>query len=248
MLNILTMTEITLEELIKKAKRRKIDLGSNPEEVIKFYTKLGLIPKPKRKRAKDNKGKATELYYPESSLDKLAQIKALKSEGLSLDEIRDSFAFEYVSDALRDLLNRADDEKLKRLAHMIGSEEKELESIVEAPLVYIIEGMSQEEAKRLLSLFCGVGFYALLEAQQALEEFRVNEARQSLFKSIFYNSIAVLRLARSTGDTKLESTAMQIYENMVLAPLRRASERVRREFVKSVEKHLKEKELKKGKA
>jgi DNA-binding transcriptional MerR regulator len=242
------MADITIEELIKKAKRRKIDLGSNPEEVIRFYTKLGLIPKPKRRRAKHSKEKATKLYYPESTLDKLAQIKALKSEGLSIDEIRDSFAFEYVSDALRDLLSRADDEKLKQLAHIIGSEEKELESIVEAPLVYIIEGMSQEEVKRLLSLFCGVGFYALLEGQELLEEFRVNEARRALFKSIFYNSIAVLRLARTTGDTKLESTALEIYENMVLAPLRKASERVRREFVKSVKMHLKEKELKKSKA
>jgi len=242
------MTEITLGELIKKARKRKIDLGSNPEQVIRFYTKLGLIPKPKRKRAKDARLKATELHYPESALDKLAQIKALKSEGLSLDEIRDSFAFEYVSDALRDLMSRADDKKLKQLAHIIGSEDRELESIVEAPLVYIMEGMSQEEVKRLLSLFCGVGFYALLEAQQALEGFKVNEARRALFKSIFYNSIAVLRLARTTGDTKLESTALEIYENMVLSPLRKASERVRREFVKSIEMHVKEKELKKSKA
>jgi DNA-binding transcriptional MerR regulator len=238
------MAGLTIEELISEAKKRKIDLGSEPEKVIRFYTKLGLIPKPERKRAKNPRGKATNLYYPESTLDKLAQIKALKSEGLSLDEVRDSFALEYVRDALRDLLSKADDEKVKQLAHIIGSKE-ELEAIVEAPLVYIIEGMSQEEVKRLLSLFCGVGFYALLEAQQALEEFKINEARRALFKSIFYNSIAVLRLARTTGDAKLESTALEIYENMVLGPIRRASERVRREFVKSVETYLKEKELKK---
>ncbi|HXG30229.1 MAG TPA: MerR family transcriptional regulator [Thermodesulfobacteriota bacterium] len=238
------MTEITIEELIEKAKERKIDLGSDPKKVIRFYTGLGLIPKPKRRRVKGNRGKTTRLFYPESALDKLAQIKALKSEGLSLDEIRDSFALEYVRDALRDLLSKADDEKVKRLASIIGTKE-ELEAIVEAPLIYIIEGMSQEEVKRLLTLFCGVGFYALLEAQEALEGFRVNEARRALFKSIFYNSIAMLRLARTTGDTKLESTASEIYENMVLAPIRRASERVRREFIKSVEAHLREREVKK---
>ena len=119
---------------------------------------------------------------------------------------------------------------------------------MEAPLVYIIEGMSQEEVKKLLTLFCGVGFYALLEAQEALEEFKVNEARRALFKSIFYNSIAMLRLARTTGDTKLESTASEIYENMVLAPIRKASDRVRKEFIKSMETHLREREVKKRKA
>ena len=241
------MVEITLEELVEKAKERNIDLGSDPKRIIRFYTRLGLFPKPKRRKAKGTRGKATMLYYPESALDKLAQIKALKSRGLSLDEIRDSFALGYVRDALRDLLSKADDEKVKQLANIIGSRE-ELEAIVEAPLVYIIEGMSQEEVKKLLTLFCGVGFYALLEAQEALEEFKVNEARRALFKSIFYNSIAMLRLARTTGDTKLESTASEIYENMVLAPIRKASDRVRREFIKSMETHLREREVKKRKA
>ncbi len=242
------MADLTVEELIKEAKKRNIDLGNDPLKVIGFYTRLGLIPKPKRRRVKEGKKTKNQLYYPEHTVDKLAQIKALKSEGLSLDEIRDSFAFEYVKSALMDLLDKADEEKIKQLAYILGSEGSELESIVEAPLLYIIEGMSQEEVKRLLTLFCGVGFYALLEAQQALEEFRVNDARRALFKSIFYNSIAVLRLARATGDKKLESSALDIYENMVLAPIRKASERVRKEFIKSVMTHLKEKERTKTKA
>jgi len=235
------MDGMTIEEIIKESKKRRINLGEDPAKTIRFYTRLGFIPKPIRKRSKDGKGKSTKLYYPGFTLDKLAEIKALKSKGLSLDEIRDSFALEYVQKALQDLLSKADDEKVRQLARIIGSKENELEAIIEAPLVYIIEGMSQEEVKKLLTLFCGVGFYALLEAQQAIEEFKINDARRALFKAIFYNSIAVLRLARTTGDTKLESTASEVYEKVVLGPIRKASERVRKEFINSLEAHVKEK-------
>ncbi|MGH7799893.1 MAG: MerR family transcriptional regulator [Thermodesulfobacteriota bacterium] len=232
---------MTIEEIIKESKKRGINLGEDPAKTIRFYTRLGFIPKPKRKKRKDDKGKSTKLYYPEFTLDKLAEIKALKSKGLLLDEIRDSFALEYVQKALQDLLSKADGEKVRQLARIIGSKENELEAIIEAPLVYIIEGMSQEEVKKLLTLFCGVGFYALLEAQQAIEEFKINDARRALFKAIFYNSIAVLRLARTTGDIKLESTASEVYEKVVLEPIRKASERVRKEFISSLEAHVKEK-------
>jgi len=240
------MPDITIGEIIKEAKRRKIDLGADPEKTIRFYVKLGFIPEPTSRKTKNARGKTARLYYPESTLDKLAQIKALKSQGLSLDEIRDSFALGYVQNALRDLLSRADDEKIRQLARIIGSKENELEAIIEAPLVYIIEGLSQEEAKKLLTLFCGVAFYDLLEAQRALEEFRLNDARRALFKAIFYNSVAVLRLARTTGDSKLESTASEVYEKVVLDPIRKASERVRKEFINSVEVYLKEKEGSRG--
>ena len=235
------MDGITIEEIIKESKKRGINLGEDPVKTIRFYTRLGFIPKPTRKKRKDDKWKSTKLYYPEFTLDKLAEIKALKSKGLSLDEIRDSFALEYVQKALQDLLSKADGEKVRQLARIVGSKENELEAIIEAPLIYIIEGMSQEEVKKLLTLFCGVGFYALLEAQQAVEEFKINDARRALFKAIFYNSIAVLRLARTTGDTKLESTASEVYEKVVLGPIRKASERVRKEFISSLEAYVKEK-------
>src|ERR1700739_1033924 len=107
------MASMTIEEIIKEAKRRKIDLGTDPAKTIKFYIKLGFISEPTSGK-KDTRGKAAKLYYPESTLDKLVQIKALKSQGLSLDEIRDSFALEYVQNALRDLLSRADDEKIRQ--------------------------------------------------------------------------------------------------------------------------------------
>lgn len=236
------MAEISLEEILREAKKRKIDLGSDPEKTIKVCSKLGLIPKPKRKRITEGGAARTRLFFPEDTIDKLAHIKAMKSGGLTLGEIRDSFALEYVQGALKDLLNNADDEKVKELANII-SREKELESIVEAPLVYLIEGMSPDEAKKLLTLFFGVGYYALLEAQKALEEFKFNEARKSLFKAIFYNSIAVLRLARTTNDTKLEETAFELYEKTVIEPIGKASERVRKEFINSFERYLKEKGL-----
>lgn len=236
------MAEISLEEIIREAKKRKIDLGADPEKTIKSCSRLGLIPKPKRKKYTEAGMTKTRLVFPETTLDKLAHIKAMKSEGLTLEEIRDSFALEYVQGALKDLLNNADDEKVKELANIISSE-KELESIVEAPLVYLIEGMSPEEAKKLLTLFFGVGYYALLEAQKSLEEFKFNDARRSLFKAIFYNSIAVLRLARTTADTKLEETAFELYEKTVIEPIGRASERVRKEFINSFERYLKEKGL-----
>ena len=236
------MTYISIEDIIKEAKKRKIGLGEDPEKTIKLSAKLGLISKPKRKRSKEMGQTKTTLLFPEKTIDKLAQIKALKSEGLSPDEIRDSFALQYVQGALKDLLDNAKGDKVQELAHIITSE-KELESIVEAPLVYLIEGMSPEESKKLLTLFCGVGFYALIEAQKALEDFKVNDAREALFKAIFYNSIAVLRMARTTGDTKLEATAAEFYEKAVIQPIGKASERVRKEFTSSIDQYLKDKGL-----
>ena len=237
------MADISLEDIIKEAKKRKIGLGEDLEKTIKLSVRLGLIPKPKRKRSTQGGKSKTTLLFPEKTIDKLAHIKALKSEGLSPDEIKDSFALQYVQGALKDLLDNADGEKVQELANIISSE-KELESIVEAPLVYLIEGMSPDEAKKLLTLFCGVGFYALLEAQKLLEEFKINDAKKALFKAIFYNSIAVLRLARTTGDTKLEATASELYEKAVIEPIGKASERVRKEFTNTFEKYLKDKGLK----
>jgi len=234
------MQYLTIDELVKEAKKRKIDLGREPEQIIRNFTKLGLIPKPKRRKAKTGK-KATALYYPERTIEKLAHVKALKSEGLSLDEIRDSFALMYVQNALQDLLSNADESKIKQLAKILSGHKKELESIVEAPLVYLIEGMSDEEAKKLLTLFCGVGFYAMLDAQKELENFNFNEARKNLFKAVFYNSITVLRLARTTGDEELEKTALDVYERMVLKPLNRASEIVRKQFIDSLESYIEKK-------
>jgi len=236
------MNYISLEDIIKEAKKRKIGLGEDPEKTIKLSVRLGLIQKPRRKRSKQDGKTVTNLLFPEGTVDRLARIKALKSEGMSPDEIRDSFALQYVQGALKDLLDNADGDKVQELAHIITSE-KELESIVEAPLVYLIEGMSPDESKKLLTLFCGVGFYALIEAQKALDEFKINDAKNALFKAIFYNSVAVLRMARTTGDTKLEATAAEFYEKAVIQPIGKASERVRKEFTNTFDQYLKDKGL-----
>jgi DNA-binding transcriptional MerR regulator len=109
------MSYISLEDIIKEANKRKISLGEDPEKTIKLSAKLGLIPKPKRKRSKVAGETKTTLFFPEKTIDKLAQIKSLKSEGLSTDEIRDSFALQYVQGALKDLLDNADGDKYKSL-------------------------------------------------------------------------------------------------------------------------------------
>jgi len=241
------MHYFSMETLLEKAKKRHINLGENPEQTVISCVKLGLIPKPKRRKITGNKKKATSLFFPEYTVDKLAYIKALKSEGISLDEIRDGFAHEFVRNALTGLLKGADEEKIKQLARIIGSDDKQLEAIVEAPLVNVMEVMSQEEVKRILCLFFGVGFYSLMEAQKALEEFRINDARKAISKATFYNSVGVLRLARTAGDIKLEESATEIYENVVIKPINKATQKVRIEFVDSLTKYVEEKKKKKSK-
>jgi len=230
------MKYLTIEDLIQEADKRNIDLGKNPEQTIRKYATLGLIPKPKRKKAEKGT-KATVIYYPERTIEKLIQVKTLKSEGLSIDEIKDSFALTYIQNTLQDMLSDSDDGKIKQLAKILSGHKKELESIVEAPLVYLMEGMSDKEATKLITLFCGIGFHAILDAQKELENLNFNEARKNLFKAVFYNSISVLRLARKTGENELEKTALEVYDKMVLEPLNRASEIVRRNFTESLKKH-----------
>jgi len=41
------MADISLEDIIKEAKKRKIDLGEDPEKTIKLSARLGLIQNPK---------------------------------------------------------------------------------------------------------------------------------------------------------------------------------------------------------
>lgn len=241
------MHYVSMEKLLEIAKRRNINLGENPEATVRSCVKLGLIPKPKRRKISGNKKKSTSLFFPEYTVDKLAYIKALKSEGISLDEIRDGFAHEFVRNALTGLLKGADEDKIKQLARIIGSDDKQLEAIVEAPLVNVMEVMSQEEVKRILCLFFGVGFYSLMEAQKALEEFRINDARKAISKATFYNSVGVLRLARTAGDIKLEKSATEIYENVVIKPISKATQKVRIEFVDSLTKYVEEKKKNKSK-
>lgn len=239
------MDDFSIEEIIEISKERHINLGPDPEKAIRSCVRLGLIPKPKRRRAVGIMGKATTLFFPKYTVEKLAYIKALKSEGLALDEIRENFAHEFVKDAINGLLKDADEDKIKHLANIIGNDTKQLEAIVEAPLVNIMEVMSAEEVKRILCLFFGVGFQSLLDAQKALEELRINDAKKAISKSTFYNSVGMLRLARSAGDTKLEKTASEVYENVVIKPISKATEMIRLQFLDSLKNYLSNKKNKK---
>ena len=42
------MADVSIDDIIKEARKRKIDLGSDPEKTIKVCSRLGLIPKPRR--------------------------------------------------------------------------------------------------------------------------------------------------------------------------------------------------------
>ena len=46
------MHNVTLDELIKLAIGKNIDLGERPENTIKKYVKLELLPKPIRRKKK----------------------------------------------------------------------------------------------------------------------------------------------------------------------------------------------------
>ena len=61
-----------------------------------------------------------------------------------------------------------------------------------------------------------------------LEKYNVNDAKRSLFKSIFYLSVICLRLARNNKDKALEDLAFEIYNKMVLLPIERASKKFKR--------------------
>ena len=63
------MADISLEDIIKEAKKRKIELGENPEKTIKLSAKLGLIPKPRRKRSTHGGKSKTTLLFPENTMN-----------------------------------------------------------------------------------------------------------------------------------------------------------------------------------
>src|SRR5690606_32330413 len=99
------MADVSIDDIIKEARKRKIDLRSDPEKTVKVCSRLGLIAKPRGTRVTSGGSSKPVLLVPEKTIEKLAHITALKAEGLSPEEIRDSSALEYVQGALKDLLN-----------------------------------------------------------------------------------------------------------------------------------------------
>ncbi|MEK7595455.1 MAG: hypothetical protein AAB443_02615 [Patescibacteria group bacterium] len=76
---------ISIEELIKKAKKRGVIFGkTDPYNRLRYYTKISLLPHMERRKAKNGDIKA---FYPASSLEKLIKIESLKLQGLTNEAI-----------------------------------------------------------------------------------------------------------------------------------------------------------------
>ncbi|MBN1162568.1 hypothetical protein JXA34_02375 [Patescibacteria group bacterium] len=76
---------ISIERLIKNAKKKGIDFGKgDPYNRLRYYTKMGWLPHTVRK--KDKKGDVKG-HYPAWALDHLILIEELKEKGLSNEEI-----------------------------------------------------------------------------------------------------------------------------------------------------------------
>lgn len=158
-----------------------------------------------------------------------------------MDEIKDSYALDYVRDTIKDILETEDKAKLKQLAQLLSQGSDQLSSILEAPLIKVIETNNSKELSKLLSLFAGQSFYSLLDSNTSLEQYNVNEARKSLFRSMFYLSIVCLKLARKSKDKDLEAIAFETYNQMVMGPIEKATKKVQEEFRTSLKKYMKTK-------
>ena len=234
------MKLISLHDLIIELKKRKINLGPDPKATVSMYSELGIIPPPKI-TARIDSDLEPDVSYPVDTINKIIEIKELKNKGLELDEIKDSYALDYVRDTIKDILETEDKAKLKQLAQLLSQGSDQLSSILEAPLIKVIETNNSKELSKLLSLFAGQSFYSLLDSNTSLEQYNVNEARKALFRSIFYLSIVCLKLARKSKDKDLEAIAFETYNQMVMGPIEKATKKVQEEFRTSLKKYMKTK-------
>ena len=235
------MKKITLHNLIVTLQKKKIDLGPNPKETISLYSELGLIPPATFKVEDSSSSSSPEILYPRDTLDKIIEIKKLKKKGLEIDEIRDTYALDYVKNSIQEMLETQDKDKLKELAKVLTQGPEQLSAALEAPLVRVIETKNSKELSKIMALFAGQGFTALLKSNEHLEKYNVNEARKSLFKSIFYITVICLKLARTSKDKILEDSAFETYDNMVVGPIKKASKKVQSEFKVSLNEYMKTK-------
>ena len=236
------MKTISLHDLIVRLQEKKIALGPDPKATVSMYSELGLIPSP-RIKAHESGDLPPEISYPIDTIKKIIEIKDLKKKGLRLEEIRDSYALDYVKDAIQDIMTSDDDNKIKEMAVLLFEQDDKLSGVLEAPILKVIETKNSKELNKLLSLFATQSLFSMNDANALLEKYNVNDAKRSLFKSIFYLSVICLRLARNNKDKALEDLAFEIYNKMVLLPIERASKKVQEEFKSSFEKHIKSKKL-----
>ena len=231
---------ISLHDLIIELKKRKINLGPDPKATVSMYSELGIIPPPKI-TARIDSDLEPNVSYPVDTINKIIEIKELKNKGLELDEIKDSYALDYVRDTIKDILETEDKAKLKQLAQLLSQGSDQLSSILEAPLIKVIETNNSKELSKLMSQFGGQSFYSLLDSNTSLEQYNVNEARKALFRSMFYLSIVCLKLARKSKDKDLEAIAFETYNQMVMGPIEKATKKVQEEFRTSLKKYMKTK-------
>ena len=236
------MKTISLHDLIVRLQQKKIPLGSDPKATVSMYSELGLIPPPRIKAPESSK-LPPEISYPLETIKKIIEIKDLKKKGLALEEIRDSYALDYVKDAIQDIMTSDDASKIKEMAELLFEKDDKLSGVLEAPILKVIETKNTKELNKLLSLFATQSLFAMNDANALLEKYNVNEAKKSLFKSIFYLSVICLRLARNNKDKALEDLSFEIYNKMVLMPIERASKKVQEEFKNSFDKHIRSKKV-----
>lgn len=80
---------ISIEELIKKAKKAGVNFGkADPYNRLRYYTKISLLPHMERRKAKNGDIKA---FYPADSLDRLIRIEDLKLKGMANEDIIELF-------------------------------------------------------------------------------------------------------------------------------------------------------------
>ena len=77
------MEMITLHDLIIELRKKKIGLGADPKATVSMYSELGLIP-PAKINARPDSDLEPEISYPLDTIEKIIEIKKLKSKGLQL--------------------------------------------------------------------------------------------------------------------------------------------------------------------
>lgn len=80
---------ISIPELIAAARAAGFDFGrGNPNNRLRYYTKIGLIPHAIRKQA-DKSHSFTSGYYPAETLDLLLKIQGLQQSGVKTSTLRE---------------------------------------------------------------------------------------------------------------------------------------------------------------
>lgn len=97
---------IAVSELIKRAKRKGIDLGrGDPYNRLRYYTKIGWLPHMVRRSSDTGK---VEGHYPLWVLESLELIDELKSEGYSNTEIERRLKTHNVKTSIGNIFSFAD--------------------------------------------------------------------------------------------------------------------------------------------